>query len=79
MSIIAREKKPKGGGQSPQFKMRIDPALKEQLDAVAAEEGVSLASWFKELARSALKAKSVAYTFKHSFRLPGSHKTRNVI
>lgn len=39
MSIIAREKKPKGGGQSPQFKMRIDPALKEQLDAVAAEEG----------------------------------------
>lgn len=43
---IAR-KKPKGGGQSPQFKMRIDPALKEQLDAVAAEEGVSLASWLK--------------------------------
>lgn len=41
MSIIAREKKPKGGGQSPQFKMRIDPALKEQLDAVAAEEGES--------------------------------------
>ena len=37
MSIISREKKPKGGGQSPQFKMRIDPALKEQLDAVAAE------------------------------------------
>ena len=32
MSIISREKKPKGGGQSPQFKMRIDPALKEQLD-----------------------------------------------
>jgi predicted HicB family RNase H-like nuclease len=41
MSIISREKKPKGGGQSPQFKMRIDPALKEQLDAVAAEEGKS--------------------------------------
>lgn len=39
MPIISREKKPKGGGQSPQFKMRIDPALKEQLDAVAAEEG----------------------------------------
>ena len=58
MSIIAREKKP-NGGQSPQFKMRIDPALKEQLDAVAAEEGVSLASWFKELARSALKAKGI--------------------
>lgn len=51
------KKKPKGGGQSPQFKMRIDPALKEQLDAVAAEEGVSLASWLKELAREALRKK----------------------
>ena len=59
MSIVSREKKPKGGGQSPQFKMRIDPALKEQLDAVAAEEGVSLASWFKELAREALRRKGL--------------------
>ena len=59
MSIVSREKKPKGGGQSPQFKMRIDPALKEQLDAVAAAEGVSLASWLKELAREALKGKGI--------------------
>ncbi|MDU5512630.1 MAG: toxin-antitoxin system HicB family antitoxin [Enterobacter sp.] len=59
MSFIAREKKPKGGGQSPQFKMRIDPALKEQLDAVAAEEGVSLASWLKELAREALRLRKI--------------------
>ena len=59
MSIISREKKPNGGGQSPQFKMRIDPALKEQLDAVAAEEGVSLASWLKELAREALRRKGL--------------------
>ena len=59
MSIISREKKPKGGGQSPQFKMRIDPALKEQLDAVAAEEGVRLASWLKELAREALRRKGL--------------------
>ncbi|QJQ16549.1 toxin-antitoxin system HicB family antitoxin [Enterobacter hormaechei] len=58
MSIISREKT-KGGGQSPQFKMRIDPALKEQLDAVAAEEGVSLASWLKELAREALRNKGI--------------------
>lgn len=36
---LYRAKKTKGGGQSPQFKMRMDPALKEQLDAVAAEEG----------------------------------------
>ena len=35
--------------------MRIDPALKEQLDAVAAEEGVSLTSWFKELVREVLR------------------------
>ena len=59
MSIISREKKPKGGGQSPQFKMRIDKALKEQLDAVPAEEGVSLASWFKELAREALRLRKI--------------------
>ena len=59
MSIISREKKPKGGGQSPQFKMRIDPALKEQLDAVAAEEG-GLASWLKELASEALRAKGIS-------------------
>lgn len=60
MSIISREKKPKGGGQSPQFKMRIDPALKEQLDAVVAEEGVSLASWLKELAREALRDRGIS-------------------
>ncbi|AIR59937.1 repressor [Cedecea neteri] len=60
MSIISREKKPKGGGKSPQFKMRIDPALKEQLDAVAAEEGISLANWLKNLAREALKARGIA-------------------
>ncbi|QKJ56056.1 hypothetical protein G9397_23035 [Klebsiella michiganensis] len=39
--------------------MRIDPALKEQLDAVAAEEGVSLASWLKELAREALRKRGI--------------------
>lgn len=59
MSIISREKKPKGGGQSPQFKMRIDQALKEQLEAVAKEEGVSLASWLKELARESLKKRGL--------------------
>jgi predicted HicB family RNase H-like nuclease len=59
MSIISREKKPKGGGKSPQFKMRIDPALREQLDVEAAEQGMSLANWFKNLAREALKNKGV--------------------
>ena len=59
MSIISREKKPKGACHPPQFKMRIDPALKEQLDAVAAEVGVSLASWLKELARDKLRTKGI--------------------
>ncbi|MDF7786516.1 toxin-antitoxin system HicB family antitoxin [Pantoea stewartii] len=59
MSIKMREKKPKGGGKSPQFKMRIDPALKKQLDAVATEEGISLASWLKNLAREELKARGI--------------------
>ncbi|WP_435955760.1 toxin-antitoxin system HicB family antitoxin [Dryocola sp. BD626] len=59
MSITSRDKKPKGGGQSPQFKMRIDPALREQLDVEAAEQGISLANWFKNLAREALKQKGI--------------------
>lgn len=59
MSIIMREKKPKGGGKSPQFKMRIDPALKKQLNEVATEEGISLANWLKNLAREALKARGI--------------------
>lgn len=59
MSITTRDKKPKGGGQSPQFKMRIDPALREQLDAAATEKGISLANWLKNLAREALKKKGV--------------------
>jgi len=39
--------------------MRIDPALREQLDVEAAEQGISLANWFKNLAREALKAKGI--------------------
>jgi len=56
---VSREKKPKGGGKSPQFKMRIDPALREQLDVEAAEQGMSLANWLKNLAREALKGKNI--------------------
>ena len=59
MSIISRDKKPKGSGKSPHFKMRIDPALREQLDIEAAEQGMSLANWFKNLAREALKQKGI--------------------
>lgn len=59
MSIVRRDKKPKGGGLSPHFKMRIDPALREQLNVEAAEQGMSLANWFKNLAREALKKKGI--------------------
>lgn len=59
MSITSRDKKPKGGGQSPQFKMRIDPALRKQLDVESAEQGISLANWFKNLAREVLRQKGI--------------------
>jgi predicted HicB family RNase H-like nuclease len=39
--------------------MRIDPVLRKQLDVEAAEQGISLASWFKNLAREALKKKGI--------------------
>ncbi|EHZ3469038.1 toxin-antitoxin system HicB family antitoxin [Salmonella enterica] len=56
---ISREKKPKGGGQSPQFRMRIDPSLRKQLDEEAKANGISLANWFKELARAELRRKGI--------------------
>ncbi|MCA1924199.1 hypothetical protein [Buttiauxella noackiae] len=48
-----------GSGNSPHFKMRIDPALRKQLDVESAEQGISLANWFKNLAREALKNKGI--------------------
>lgn len=54
MSIISRDRQPKGGGQSPQFKMRIPPELKAQLDNESLKDGVSIASWLKDLARQEL-------------------------
>lgn len=59
LSTISRDKKPKGGGKSPHFKMRIDPVLRKQLDVEAAEQGMSLANWLRNLAREALKAKGI--------------------
>jgi len=59
LSILKRDKKSTIGGQAPQFKMRIAPALREQLDVEAAEQGMSLANWFKNLAREALKKKGI--------------------
>lgn len=57
--MIKRDRKSKGGGQAPQFRMRIDPSLRDQLDKAAADEGISLASWFKNLAREALEKKGI--------------------
>ncbi|HCB1498578.1 TPA: hypothetical protein MYO83_001400 [Klebsiella michiganensis] len=59
MSIISREKSQRVAVSHCSSKCALIRHSKEQLDAVAAEEGVSLASWFKELARSALKSKGI--------------------
>ncbi|WP_226052755.1 toxin-antitoxin system HicB family antitoxin [Dickeya chrysanthemi] len=55
MSIIKRDKSPKGDGQSPQFRMRMTPELKEQFEAAATGAGMSLANWLKTLGREELK------------------------
>jgi predicted HicB family RNase H-like nuclease len=59
MSIIKRDKKPKGEGLSPTFQIRIAPELRQQLNDAAAKSGVSLGSWFKELAREELRRQGI--------------------
>ncbi|QGH64320.1 toxin-antitoxin system HicB family antitoxin [Serratia proteamaculans] len=39
--------------------MRITPELKEQLEAEANKDNVSLANWIKELARQELKRRGI--------------------
>ncbi|WP_422645745.1 toxin-antitoxin system HicB family antitoxin [Xenorhabdus budapestensis] len=55
MSTIKRDKSPKGDGQSPQFRMRITPELKEQFEDAALKSGMSLANWLKTLGRNELE------------------------
>nr|WP_071824502.1 hypothetical protein [Xenorhabdus bovienii] len=55
MSMIKRDKSPKGDGQSPQFRMRISPELKEQFENTAQKSGMSLANWLKTLGRKELE------------------------
>ncbi|MDD9340012.1 MAG: toxin-antitoxin system HicB family antitoxin [Providencia heimbachae] len=55
MSTVKRDKSPKGDGQSPQFKMRITPELKEQFEAAAKESNMSLSNWLKTLGRKELE------------------------
>lgn len=39
--------------------MRITPELKEQLEAEAGKDNVSLANWIKDLARQELKRRGI--------------------
>ncbi|HDX9012109.1 TPA: toxin-antitoxin system HicB family antitoxin [Klebsiella oxytoca] len=59
MSTVSRDKSPKGMGKAPMFNVRISPELREQLDAAAKADGVSLGNWLKELARSELRRRGV--------------------
>ncbi|EPT0531791.1 TPA: toxin-antitoxin system HicB family antitoxin [Proteus mirabilis] len=54
MSIIKRDKSPKGAGKSPMFNIRLVPEFKEQLEAAAERDNVSLGNWLKDLARKEL-------------------------
>ncbi|XJP23113.1 YlcI/YnfO family protein [Klebsiella pneumoniae] len=58
-TIIQRDKQPKGASKAPAFQIRINPELKEQMVEAAAQEGMSLANWIKELARSELRRKGI--------------------
>lgn len=58
-TIIQRDKQPKGAGKTPAFQIRINPELKDQMAAVAAQEGMSLGNWIKGLVRSELRRKGI--------------------
>ena len=58
-TVIKRDKQPKGTGKAPPFHMRITPELKEQFDLEAQKDGVSLASWLKELGRAELQKRGI--------------------
>lgn len=58
-TIIKRDKQPKGTGKAPAFQIRIPPNLKEQFEAEAKKDGVSLGNWLKELGRSELSRRGI--------------------
>lgn len=58
-TTIQRDKQPKGVGKAPAFQIRINPELKEQMAESAAQEGMSLANWIKELVRAELRRKGI--------------------
>lgn len=57
--MSTRDSQSRGAGKSPPFHMRINPELKEQFEKEAQMDGVSLANWFKELARQELKRRGI--------------------
>ncbi|MBG0575997.1 MULTISPECIES: toxin-antitoxin system HicB family antitoxin [Enterobacteriaceae] len=59
MSTIKRDKSPKGAGKSPMFNVRLVPEFKEQLEAAAERDGISLSNWLKELARAELRKQGI--------------------
>ncbi|MCX8966894.1 toxin-antitoxin system HicB family antitoxin [Erwinia psidii] len=59
MSTIKRDIKQSNSGKSPTFQIRIAPELREQLDKAAANAGVSLGNWLKELARAELRRQGI--------------------
>ncbi|WP_117132476.1 YlcI/YnfO family protein [Klebsiella quasipneumoniae] len=59
MSIIKRDKTPKGEGWSPTFQIRINPELRQQMNEAAEREGVSLGNWIKELVRAELRKNGI--------------------
>lgn len=59
MSTAKRDPNKSTSGKAPTFQIRITPELKAQFETAAKEEGVSLASWLKELAREALRKKGI--------------------
>lgn len=53
------DKGSKGAGKAPMFNVRISPDLRQQLDAAAKYDGVSLGNWLKELARNELRRRGI--------------------
>ncbi len=58
-TTIQRDRQPKGTGKAPAFQIRIPSELKEQMNDAAAEAGMSLGNWLKELARKELRKHGV--------------------
>jgi len=59
MSTAKRDPNKSTSGKAPTFQIRITPELKEQFEAAAKAEGMSLGNWLKTLGRDELKRKGI--------------------